>query len=450
MSEEKMIATTESVCPQCLKVIPAHRVSLDGEVYLVKKCMQHGDFRTLIWSGEPAYQDWGNARIPVPMKNPVTQVEKGCPYDCGLCPQHRQQTCCVLLEITGDCNLYCPICFASAAAAQNHNPTLAEIRDWFHWLLDHGGPYNLQLSGGEPTVRDDLPAIVALARQLGFHYLQLNTNGLRLAREPDLALKLKEAGLNSVFLQFDGTTDEIYQKIRGRKLLQDKMAAIDHCALAGLGIVLVPTLVPGVNMDNLGAIIRLAIGRLPHIRGVHFQPISYFGRYPAAPPVRRITIPDILRNLELQTGGLVKTDNFLPAGAENAYCTFHGNFISMTDGELKPWSSFHRYKATTMEPIDPRLGIQKSRSFIARQWSAPAKPAPCCNKTGDASGFDDLLARITGYTLSISGMAFQDAWNLDLDRLRDCKLHVFSPPGRLIPFCAYNLTAQNGQSIYRP
>ncbi len=448
MAEEEVVGSTESVCPECLRVVPANKVMVGDAVYLVKKCAEHGTFRVLIWDGEPAYADWGVDRIPATIENPVTLVENGCPFDCGLCPEHRQETCCVLLEVTADCNLNCPICFASSQQRTGSDPSLNEIRAWYGWLALHGGPYNIQISGGEPTVRDDLPEIVRLGREAGFTYLQLNSNGLRLAREPEFVRTLREAGLNSVFLQFDGTNDEIYKIIRGRALFREKMAAIENCARAGLGVILVPTLVPGVNMDNLGAIIDLAINGMPHIRGVHFQPISYFGRYPGAPPEKRVTVPEILRAVEQRTDGRIKADHFIPAGAENSYCTFHGNFTLTPDGKLKPWSSFRDYKAS-MKPVNPRVEIQKARSFVSRQWSAPPKSGKCnCTKLSTLD-FDQILERIQGHTLCISGMAFQDAWTLDLDRLRDCKLHVFHPDGKLIPFCAYNLTARNGRSIYR-
>lgn len=449
MSEEKTLGITESICPECLEVISAYKIIKDDKVYLVKNCLNHGEFRTLIWDERPAYKVWGLEKLPTTMENPITKVEKGCPFDCGLCPDHRQETCCVQIEVTGDCNLNCPICFASSENQASENPSLAEIKKWYQWLLNHGGPYNLQISGGEPTTRDDLPEIVSTAKQLGFSYIQLNTNGLRLAKEPDFVKELKKAGLSSIFLQFDGTKDEIYLKTRGRALLEEKLKAINNCSEENLGVILVPTLVPGINTDNLGEIIELAINNLPSIRGIHIQPISYFGRYPSSPPENRITIPEILNLIEVQTAGKIRIDNFIPTGAENSHCSFHGNFILMPDGKLKAWSSFSDYK-DSLKPIDPKVGIEKSRSFVARQWSAPKKTKKCCNKEQNLFGLDEFLERVTSYTLCISGMAFQDAWTLDLDRLRDCKLHVFSPQGKLIPFCAYNLTSRNGQSIYRP
>ncbi|NTV65749.1 MAG: radical SAM protein, partial [Oscillochloris sp.] len=277
---DQILAETESVCPQCLARIPAQRVARGDAVYLRKACPEHGLYETVIWRGAPALETWLSPKTPSHPAAPLTEVARGCPYDCGLCPEHQQHSCCVLLEVTQRCSLRCPVCFADAGQGAPPDPDLATIGGWFERLLASGGPCNIQLSGGEPCVRDDLPAIVALGRSLGFSFFQVNTNGLRLAREPDLALRLREAGVSTIFLQFDGTDDAIYTRLRGRPLFAQKQAAIAHCAAAGLGVVLVPTLLPGVNVANLGAIIDFALGQMPTVRGVHVQPISYFGRYP--------------------------------------------------------------------------------------------------------------------------------------------------------------------------
>lgn len=459
MTRKNLLGVTESVCPVCLQRIKAEKIEVQDEVYLIKSCEKHGEFRVLIWQGEPCYQEWENPKVPAAPNVCLTEVERGCPYDCGLCPDHRQDTCCVLLEVTARCNLACPVCFARAAEEDSADPGLEEIESWFRLLIKNGGPYNIQLSGGEPTLRDDLPAIIKMGRDLGFSYIQVNSNGLRLARENGFAKLLKEAGLSCVFLQFDGTLDRIYEQIRGRKLLELKKQAISACAAEGIGVVLVPTLVPGINMDNIGEIIEFAIAAMPWVRGVHFQPVSYFGRYPFAPPVKRITIPHILRAIEVQSGGRLKADNFLPAGAENSYCSFHGNFILQQDGTLKPWSSFSASKDAQSkcccQPLSAAEGLKKGREFVARQWSGPQKEMLLENHSAgscgcDTKSLDEFLLRAANFTLAISGMAFQDAWTLDLERLRECKVHVMSPEKRIIPFCAYNLTAKDGTSLYRP
>lgn len=453
VKKREVISITESLCPHCLNRITAERAAYADQVYLEKTCPQHGDFRTLIWQGSPAWDSWGRPKIPTQPAACFTQVAKGCPFDCGLCPDHRQQSCSILLEVTQRCNLKCAFCFADAGAEPADNPAddpaLEDISGWFEKLLAAGGPHNIQLSGGEPTLRDDLPDIINLGRSMGFSFFQLNTNGLRLAREPGYVKALKTAGLSTVFLQFDGTEDEIYRHLRKTPVLAEKGAAIDHCARHNLGVILVPTLIPGVNTHNIGAIIDFALSRLPVVRGVHFQPVSYFGRYPRAPlKEERITIPQVLRAIEEQTGGRIKAGNFKPPGCENALCSFHGNFIVQPGGELRPWTK--QGGQSCCVPEKAAEGAQKARSFLARQWSAghPAGlPAPGSDRV--AASWDKLIARLQNHTFCISGMAFQDVWNLDLERLKDCCIHVFSPDGRLIPFCAYNLTDINGRPLYR-
>lgn len=441
---------TQSVCPVCLQRIEARRVAEGKNVYLEKECPEHGASRTILWRGEPEYDRWFVDKQPAQPAVCDTKAERGCPYDCGLCPDHRQQSCCVLLELTDRCNLGCPVCFARSGEP-NAEPSLAVIEGWFHKLLAGGGPYNIQLSGGEPTLREDLPEIISLGRSLGFEYFQLNTNGLRLAAEPKYAETLKAAGLSSVFLQFDGTRDEIYRKIRGRPLLAVKTMAIEHCRRQGLGVVLVPTLVPDVNLADIGAIIRWGLSQAPTVRGVHFQPISYFGRYPRTPRDEdRITLPELMRAIEAQTGELMKVVDFRPPGGENAHCSFHGNYVVLSDGRLLALKS--EPSGSCCKPDGGADGARKAQEFVARRWTLPEKKSgqEACDCPGvKVDSLTDFLARIEQHSFCVSAMAFQDAWNLDLERLRECLIHVVSPTGTLVPFCAYNLTAQSGKPLYR-
>lgn len=441
---------TESVCPECLTRIPAARVLDGADVYLEKTCPQHGHFRTVIWRGEPAFSTWVRPKTPSHPKNPFTEVDRGCPYDCGLCPEHRQLSCCVLMEVTQRCDLRCPVCFADAGNAPEADLSHADIAAWYERLLAAGGSFNIQLSGGEPCVRDDLPEIIRMGRSYGFSFFQLNTNGLRLARDKAYLAELKEAGLSTVFLQFDGTHDAIYRQIRGRDLLAEKMAAIEHCGELNIGVVLVPTLIPGINTADIGNILRLALEHMPAVRGVHFQPVSYFGRYPQSPADEaRITIPEIIRAIEAQTDGLIKTASFCPPGGENAFCSFHGNFVLMPDGSLTPLTR-HKTDSCCCQPVEAAQGAAQSRKFVAQHWSAPAPLTAAPLKLELSLGeWDVFLERKRTHTFCVSGMAFQDAWTLDLDRLRDCYIHTASPDGRLVPFCAYNLTDRQGRSLYR-
>jgi len=444
---DRILSTTDSVCPECLARIPAQRVQRGDDVYLRKVCVTHGTFETIVWRGQPAYTDWARPKIPAHPKKPFTPIDRGCPFDCGLCAEHRQHTCTALLEVTQRCDLRCPFCFASSGTATAPEPDLSTIEFWYRRLLEAGGPYNIQLSGGEPTLRDDLPDIAALGKSLGFEFIQLNTNGVRLAQDPGYVKRLKQAGLSSVFLQFDGTRDAIFQQMRGVKLLDRKRAAIEHCAAHDLGVVLVPTLVPGVNTDDLGNIIDFALQYFPAVRGVHFQPVSYFGRYPQAPAdADRITIPEVMRAIEAQTQGRIKVENFTTSGCENALCSLHGNFVVMPNGDLRPWTQPTNAGCCAPQPAE--VGAAKTRNFVATYWSSTANiVSPDAIGTSPFGEWDVFLARTKTHTFCISGMAFQDAWNLDLDRLRDCCIHTVSPDGRLIPFCAYNLIDMDIHSI---
>lgn len=456
----QLLAETESVCPVCLQTIAAQRIAEGDNVYLTKHCPEHGHYKTILWRGLASYLQWGQrgsraARPPVC----ETTVKRGCPHDCGLCPDHLQHTCCVLLEVTQRCNIKCPICFASAADDCT-DPSLDDIDSWLQLLLAHGSKVNIQLSGGEPTVRDDLPEIVALARSRGFDFVQLNTNGIRLAKEAGYAQRLADAGLDCVFLQFDGVSDKVYRRIRGARLLDIKTAAIERCAGAGLGVVLVPTLVPGINVGEIGKIVDFALARVPAVRAVHFQPISYFGRYPAPPAdADRLTLSEIMGKIEVQTGGRVKATNFSPGSAENAYCSFSGKFFVGKDGCLRP--SVEPAANTCCSGVDttsacgcgvPSRGDDalRARQFVASHWVTPAQQTaselPCVGM--DVSSLDAFLATHQ-HSFCISAMAFQDAWNLDLERLRECFIHVVAPDRRIVPFCAYNLTAISGESLYR-
>jgi uncharacterized radical SAM superfamily Fe-S cluster-containing enzyme len=478
--DQEIIGQTSSVCPVCLEKVPAEKVKVGDNVYLRKTCEAHGDFQTIIWRGKPDYLAWEQEKKPEYPKVSLTQTEKGCPFDCGLCPRHSQQICCALLEVTQRCNLRCPVCFADAGTGsepplerfceegagdrqsggnqirgnreeRTTDPSREELLARLKMIWQTTGKCNIQLSGGEPTVRDDLPDIIRAAGSLGYTFFQLNTNGLRLAEDPDYVRALKEAGLSTVFLQFDGTKDEIYRRLRGRELFAIKQKAIENCGRRQLGVVLVPTLVPGINTDQIGEIARYALKGLPTIRGVHFQPVSYFGRYPFAPEDKdRITLPEVLRALEAQTGELLKVADFAPSDCENALCSFHGDFIYLEDGKLTPVTKKESNCCSQSSPGRQEEAVTKAQNFVAKRWQIHEGTACCAaeNETKERDSWDMMLDRIKNYRLSITCMTFQDAENMDLERLQYCCVPVIDS-GRAIPFCAYNLTNRNGYSLYR-
>lgn len=423
----EVIRRTRSVCPVCLAPVPANIEPRDGGLFMVKDCPAHGHFETVIWRGNVDYGKWLGGV-------PALREGEGerCPRDCGLCQEHKRGTCCTVLELTSRCNLHCSYCFAGAGGGEDR-PLDGIKRDLK--ALTVPGQTLVQLSGGEPTVRGDLPEIVRFARECGCKYIQLNSNGIRLAEDDDYVRTLAEAGLSFVFMQFDGLHDDIYRRIRGRALWKEKLQAIINCSRHNLGVVLVVTVVPGVNDQDLGKILRFGLDMSPSVRGVHFQPVTYLGRSPAAPnDGRRMTLDELVAAIERQTNGLIHAENLAPSRCDHPLCGFHGDFIALP-GELKAlthWRGEAGCEATA----------EQNREFVGRRWQRPEGEC-CCSP--DITTLDGFLDSIRYYGFTVTSMAFQDADNLDIERLRTCSTHVYRN-GRYLPLCAAYLTPCRGEA----
>lgn len=441
----KIAEETLSLCPICLKRIPAQKVSYGSRTYLEKECTKHGKFKTLIWQGSPKFENWRKKEQNDKPKFFDTVSDLGCPYDCGICEQHRQEVCCVLLNLTERCNQHCGFCFASAEnTPKNPDISIATIERIYDSLIAKSpeNPYNIHLSGGEPTVRNDLPQIIALGKSKGFKYIQLNTNGKRLGQEPQYAKQLAEAGLDCAYLQFDGTDDIINEKIRCEKLLEIKQQAIENCAAAGIGVIIVITVIPGINDYNIGSVIDYGISMIPKVRGVSIQPVSYFGRYPQPPTDNmRVTIPQIIQYIEKQTNGRIKKDSFLPLVSGDCFCSFHGNFVVMPNKEIIPITS----TGNTCCRNNGNNAITQARNFIAKRFSAVKERIL---SESDFNSWDLFIKNLDTRGFTITCEAFQDVWNFDVLRTQKCRLYVATPDTKLIPFCIYNMTDSNGHFLY--
>ena len=421
-----IIRPTRSVCPVCLKNIPASLTRDDsGRIDLEKSCPEHGSFCVPIWQGLVDFDRWVMSSEPL-----AENAGLCCPQNCGICSEHETGTCCALLEVTSRCNLHCAYCFADGGRP-DADPGLEEMKAAVLEIVRQCGSPLLQLSGGEPTLRDNLPELVRFAKEAGCSYVQLNTNGIRLAEDPLYAKELADAGLDIVFLQFDGTSDAIYQTLRGAPLLQTKLEAIRISSDLRLGVTLVPTVVKGVNDGDLGNIVALAVSLSPGIRGIHFQPVSYFGRVPHAPEnEERYTLDRLMADLSDQAG--IPLDSFMPSRCDHPLCGFHANFLIAPNGTLKPLSSItHSAKN--------RGCAQDNREYVARHWRRPPREEPPSSAFSDEMDFDTFLYRLRHESLTLSAMAFQDAMNLNIERLHRCSLHVYDK-GKIKPFCAGYLT----------
>ncbi|HEC39401.1 MAG TPA: radical SAM protein, partial [bacterium] len=292
----EVIRTTTSLCPECMEHVPAEIV-VDPKtnwVMMHKTCKDHGEFKDKL-SINPEEYKWqqrfttdigstvNNSTKPETVSSGIKKIDKGCPYDCGLCSKHKSAPNICLIDITNRCNLTCPICFANASAAGYVvEPTFDQIVQ----IMEHFRSMKpipavlLQLSGGEPTMRDDLPEIIRKGKELGFTELMVTTNGVRFAKSPELIRKCKDAGMNAIYLQFDATdAPEVWKKIRGVNLWPLKQKVIENCRKVGFfGIVLVPTVAKGVNDNQIGNILDYARDNSDIVSGIIFQPVSLTGR----------------------------------------------------------------------------------------------------------------------------------------------------------------------------
>ncbi|MHC1579533.1 MAG: radical SAM protein, partial [Candidatus Alkanophagales archaeon] len=338
-----IVRRTWSLCPSCLSVVPAELHEEDNVIYIRKRCEEHGEFEDVYWADAELYRLFERRDVISGLRRRPAGAAaaagtgggwsggvrgeggggRGCPFDCGLCPRHESATVLAVIDVTERCNLGCPTCFA-AAGGGGDDPDADEIKAVIDGLSRlRPKPAGIQFSGGEPTLRDDLAELVAYARRR-FEHVEVNTNGLRLAESPEYCRELEAAGLSVFYLQFDGIGSEPYRALRGKDLWEIKKRAIENHRRAGErpAIVLVPTVVRGVNDHQIGEIIRFAAANADVVRGVNFQPVSLCGRNPFDVR-RRITIPDVLRAAERQTSFL-RAHDFFPASVMSVFVTQWG------------------------------------------------------------------------------------------------------------------------------
>ncbi len=465
----QFIKETKSICPECLKVLDATIFEEDNKVYIKKECPEHGEFQDVYWSDYEQYQRAEKFRYEGDgLNNPRTKTEKDCPLDCGICPQHRSHTGLAIIDVTNRCNLRCPVCFANAAAAGYvYEPSKEQIIAMLE-NLRRNEPVSataLQFSGGEPTIREDLFELIRAAKELGFRHVEVNTNGIRLAHSVEYCRGLLEAGISTLYLQFDGLTPEVYEFTRGKDLLDSKMRAIENCREAGLeSVVLVVTLIKGVNDHQLGDIIRFAVENFDVVRCVNVQPVSLCGRLPEREREKmRITIPDFMRAVEEQTDGEIKVSDFYPVptvvpiskaiGAlkDKRYVEFTAHphcgmatYVFIEDGEMVPITRYGNVEkfidsmkkvyeeASTGHKTRAKMRLMGAVRHI--KFSMLRKYLWPILKTGSYESLGKLHRKM----LLISSMHFMDPYNFDLERVQRCVIHYAVPDGRIIPFCTMN------------
>jgi hypothetical protein len=474
LREHSFLGMTQSLCPDCLAVVPAKIIARGQRVYFRKTCPTHGareDFvcSDVSWFDRAGYVSPG--KLP---RQFGTTVRHGCPYDCGLCSEHEQHTCIALLEITDNCNLTCPMCFASSAPGRSHVPADRCKSAIDRLVAVEGRPEVLQLSGGEPTIHPEFLSILDYACDQPIDVVMINTNGVRLAKDRRFLEAVAEYRSRAeVYLQFDGFHDSHHEQLRGKSLLETKLAAVEAVAEAGLKCTLVCTLQHGVNEDQVGEIIRFAAQR-PQVTGVSFQPATYTGRYFLPRQLdRRVTVPDVIHAAAAQTGGVVAASDFLPLpcahpnahtlaylyrdGSQlvplNRFLDLAGNLDLLANGIV-----FTRERAKTLigelfsrsccgsgDCCGPNLESAEQRTVSPLQVVSGGETMESIDGTAAAFFAKAMAGQLRqSDLLRITITSFMDAYNFDLRQLMKSCVHHLLPSGHLIPFSAYNVLYREG------
>ncbi|MHA2191520.1 MAG: radical SAM protein, partial [Candidatus Thorarchaeota archaeon] len=341
----------KSLCPICARLIQNSEIVESGNVYTVKTCPEHGSTKTLVSTDADYWTE--SLKYDRPGSKPLvwsSVQDKGCPDDCGICPNHKQHTCVGVMEITGECNLKCNICF-SAAPSGRHIP-FDQITNMIDSYISYESePELLQLSGGEPTLHPDIIEIVKYAKRLGILDVAVSTNGLRLL-DIDFAMELAKTD-PVIYLQFDTFDSEVSKMIRGRDLVEEKKRAVEVCNELGMTTVLVPTLIAGVNVKEIGSLVRYALTQ-KKVFGVNFQPIARTGRV-GAPDIASPSIPEVLHEIETQTNSMLEVSDFRPIPCPHPHCTAI-SYLLVDDDEVTP--------LTDIVNVDEYIDYARDRTLV--------------------------------------------------------------------------------------
>jgi len=471
---------TRSLCPDCLRTIYAELFEDNGRVMMRKSCPVHGTFIDVIFSDVKVYlrmEQWyfGDG---VGFANPAVGMGKECPDRCGICGMHSTHTSLANVDLTSRCNLSCAVCFADANR-NSFEPSFEQVVKMLRRLrAQRPAPaFAVQFTGGEPTLHPRFLEIVAEARKMGFSHIQAATNGIRFA-DPEFARRARDAGLQYLYLQMDGTTDDVFVNIRGKSLLDTKLHVIESARKAGLRIIFVPTIVKGVNDHQIGDLCRLAFEHLDVLSGISYQPMTFTGRYPEAEREKlRFTLSDLSREFSCQTGFTRPLEDWFPlnsavplvryAGAVtgsvpvNHTCHPHCGLMTLlfVDRYRKavPITRFLDLQVLLREvnrlsgsaAKSKVKGLSKIRALQAfhrffREEEAP-EGLTFLRFLKTLDGFADKKyswnGKYEGYTYKtfyVLGMHFMDAYNYDLERVSRCGVHYSAPDGRIYPFCTYS------------
>ena len=456
LSQQKnyqFIESTISLCPKCLKRVDAKIVLRDEKIFLLKYCHEHGEQEEILEEDATYYLKRLLYTKPGSVSKIQTVRKLNCPYDCGLCPEHEQHSCIGLIEVTNNCDLKCPLCYANSGTGEHL--ALEKIDKMLDFFIDSefGNAEILQISGGEPTSHPQIIEIIKLAKSKSIKYIMLNTNGLRLADDDEFVKELSQfTGGFEIYLQFDGLSDGIYRQLRGRNLVEIKQQAINNLIKYKIPITLVSTIERGVNNQELGKIIEFGMNT-KYIRGINFQPVALFGRFGDVNSKNRITITGIISDIAKQTKGLIKKEDFiqLPCNVDRVAFTYFyrtgEEFIPLTRSlDAKKYLPFIR-NTFKFDPEDFLKDLTKN---------AFGSVGACCNYLGFLKDIKKIVPKnyfsksesekieyVSTNTFRISITSFVDAYNFDIKSMKKECVHIITPELKKIPFSAYNILYRN-------
>jgi len=455
------LTTTQSTCRTCRRLVPAQIFVENGSVWMQKECTEHGRQRARIYGDAQSYLKLGHFHRKASMPLAFATKALGCPDSCGICPEHEQHVCLPILEITDHCNWDCPICLITNPG--RHHWTREEVARVLDGLIQSEGQIDvLNLSGGEPTLNPNFREIVEeCVSRKEILRVSVSTNGSVLVCDPELLRFLAEHRV-IVSLQFDGLSDDIYQTLRGRPLLDEKRRLIDLCGELDSSMSLTATVVRGVNDNRLVEIADLLF-RHDHILSVMFQPVAYAGSAAKiGRPAEAVTIPDVIAALKGAGQGTVSADDFSPLPCSHPACFSLAFYLKLEDKRYRPIKQMvnaERY----LDLIQNRAifgtdaeSFQCVTDAVYELWSGPAALLPDSRKALDA--IRKLLASATadggyapGKAIGVAERAvksifihqFMDPETFDLSRARKCCQVYPQPDGRMIPVCVHNCLKRN-------
>ena len=436
---------TNSICTTCYRKVEAKIVFQDNCVYMHKRCPHHGFEKVLISTDVEYYK---RSRLTLkPGQLPVkfnTPIKYGCPYDCGLCPDHEQHSCLTLVEITDACNLACPICYAESGPHRQMHRSMEQVAFMLDCVVrNEKEPDIVQISGGEPTIHPQFFEILDAAKRRPIKHLMVNTNGIRIAQEPDFAKRLKDylPGFE-LYLQFDSLEEAPLRDLRGADLRRVRLQALENLNKHNISTTLVMTVKKGSNDQELGKIIDFAL-KQPCVRGVTFQPIQAAGRLENFDAARdRLTLAEVRQNI-LSQSDLFQPEDIIPVPCHPdclamGYALKLGTKTVPLTSMIDPKILLQGEGNTIVYERDPRLRDHVfklfSTSHSPESATASLKQLLCCLplvQVPDSMTYDKVFRVLL--------IQFMDAQNFDVRSVKKSCIHIVHPDGRIIPFDTFNL-----------